>query len=418
MTGCRQQPASSGSGLSGLRGSLGGKPEFGWKPGGGVVSTAVMRRLILPGTFLILLAAVFFLWQYRFERSAGVPTLCLADLTATPLPPGAEWLDSKIQPKLRLRMDPASRSPVVVRLDLTKLGEMDLLHVRFRASSVQLKPGKQTWDDGRCIIEWHSRSGGDVWENDPVGSSRFSEEGEITEWVMRPEQPPATAILRVEHLGLSGDFELSLFEATVVRERLAWKIGRWFLMAGWLVWAMALIRRLKDVGNLRALLAASIWVLMGLYFVVPGPWKSYRALGAPFHFGGENVPPAAIEVSPVGKSIAATSPPEALKSVGEIPDQGDISLRLKHVVPNARPLLHIALLFGPSLLIALLAGRKPALVLAVIFAFAIEGAQFAFGYGFDWVDVFDLLCDAVGIAIAMWLFGKLRRQKYPFPDVA
>jgi hypothetical protein len=373
----------------------------------------VMRRLTLPGTFLILLAAIFFLWQHRFERSADVPTLRLDDLASTPLPPGAEWLGPATQARLRLRVDPA-HAPVVVRLDLSKLGAIDLLHVRFRVSATNLKPGKETWDDGRCMIEWHSRSDGAVWENDPVGSSRFTQEGKITEWIMRPELPPATAILRVEHLGVSGDFELSLFEATVVRERLTWKIGRWILMGGWLVWAMALIRRLKDVGYLRSLLAASIWVAMGLYFVVPGPWKSYKSFGAPFQIGGEIVPSSVTAVSPVGKSIPTSSPPEVMKSVGKIPDKGDFTLRLKHTAANARPLLHTVLLFGPALLIALLAGRKPALALAVIFAVAIEGAQFAFGFGFDWIDVFDLLCDAVGIALALLVHRRLLQTGLTF----
>ena len=95
--------------------------------------------------------------------------------------------------------------------------------------------------------------------------------------------------------------------------------------------------------------------------------------------------------------------------MGKIPDQGDFTLRLKHYAAKARSLLHIALLFGPTLLIACLVGKRPAWSLGVILALAVEAAQFAFGYGFDWVDVFDLACDATGIALALAVHHRLKR---------
>jgi glycopeptide antibiotics resistance protein len=101
-----------------------------------------------------------------------------------------------------------------------------------------------------------------------------------------------------------------------------------------------------------------------------------------------------------------------LESVGKIPDQGDFTLRLKHYAANARPLLHIILLFAPALATACLVGRKPARSLAIMFAFAIESAQLAFGFGFDWVDVFDLASDAVGIALALVAHSHLK-PKFP-----
>ena len=47
--------------------------------------------------------------------------------------------------------------------------------------------------------------------------------------------------------------------------------------------------------------------------------------------------------------------------------------------------------------------RRPTLLVAVLLSLAIEGAQAAFGYGFDWVDVIDLATDAAGIALGLWL---------------
>lgn len=107
-------------------------------------------------------------------------------------------------------------------------------------------------------------------------------------------------------------------------------------------------------------------------------------------------------------------PTVTLKSVGKIPDKGDFTLRLKHYIAKARPLLHIAMLFVPAWVIACLVGRRSAMSLSVILALATEAAQFAFGYGFDWVDIFDLVCDAMGIAFALAAHQELKRR---FPQI-
>lgn len=364
-----------------------------------------MRRLILPGTFLILVVGIHFLWQHRFERSPGFPTIRLADLRAAAHPaPGVEWHGQESRLTLRLRVDPANPRIVVTRLELPGMTALDLLHLRFRIASHQLTPGRQIWSDGRCIIEWHPESAGTAWENNPIGSARRDQSPPVQEWVTRPDHPPATPALRVEHLGTGGDFELSLFEATVVRERWVWKVGCWVLMAVWLAWAVAWIG--IRGGLIRTLLAAFVWLVMGLHFVIPGPWKMYHSMGAPFQIGPEITsfrdPVTQPPVQPFGSAMP-------LESVGEIPDQGDFSLRLRNYAKHARPLLHGVLLFGPTLLIACLVGRRPALSLAVILALSIETAQFAFGYGFDWTDLFDLACDAAGIALALLAHRRLKR---------
>ncbi len=372
-----------------------------------------MRRLTLAGCFLVLLAALDFLWQHRFERAPAFPTLRLADLRSAPdLPAGAEWLGSENQPILRLRVDP-KHPEVIAHLDLPGLTSMAVLHVRFKVSALNLIPGKEPWQDGRCLLEWHSPSGSSEWENDPFCSARNNQAGDMTEQVMRPVRAPAVPALRLENLGVAGDLELVAFEATVLHERELWKIGRWLLMAGWLAWVITWIAPKGRNRIIRAVLAALVCLLMGIYFVVPGPWKSLRSFGAPFQIGGEtiNTHTTAVPVinSNLSKKVGQIFPPALLKSVGEIPDQGDFTLRLKHYAANARPLLHILLLWGPTLMIACLVGRKSAVSLAVLLALAIEAAQVAFGYGFDWVDIFDLACDATGIALALLMHRHLTR---------
>lgn len=385
------------------------RPNLVGNPAGAWFLAPEMRRLFLPLTFLILVAAIGFLWQHRFERSPGLRTIHLADLRATsPESPGVDWLGPATRPRLRLRVNPDDPQPVVTRLDLPEMHAVDLLHLRVQIAATNLMPGKQSWEDGRCIIEWHSPSGGVVWENNRVGSARHNSLGETQEWVTRPDHPPAIPALRLENLGTGGDFELPVFEATVVRETWLWKIGRWVVIAAWLAWAVAWIG--ASAGLIRPLLAATVWLVMGLYFVVPGPWKLYHSIGATFPIGTDIIlrqePAAHSRIVPPDP---ISSSPVPVESVGMIPDQGDFTLRLKLYAAKARPMLHIILLWTPTFLIACLVGAGPARSLAVILAFAIEVAQVAFGYGFDWVDVFDLACDAIGIALALLAHRHLKR---------
>lgn len=378
-----------------------------------------MRSLTLAGIFLLLLGALYGLWQHRFERVPEFPTLRLSDLRATANPsPGVDWLGPETGSGLRLRVG-QTHSKVVAHVDLPEIKAVDFLHVRFQVSAANLRPGKQKWEDGRGLIEWHPQAGDSAWENNPFCSVRGSQTSGVMEMVLRPDRPPAIPALRLENLGISGDLELTLFEATVLRERRVWKIGRWFLLAGWLAWAVAWIGPRGKAARIRALLASAIWLVMGLYFVVPGPWKNVMSFAGPFQIGPETTVAPDLSAPASGPAAAtiqgSSANPTVLESVGEIPDQGDFTLRFKRYAANARPLLHIILLFAPTLAMACLVGRKPARSLAVLLASAIETAQLAFGYGFDWVDVFDLASDAGGIALGLWLYGRLKQRGWAAP---
>ena len=49
---------------------------------------------------------------------------------------------------------------------------------------------------------------------------------------------------------------------------------------------------------------------------------------------------------------------------------------------------------------------------------AIESAQIAFGYGFDWVDGLDLVFDGIGIWLGLWVAGLLSPFRRFFPDTS
>jgi hypothetical protein len=149
---------------------------------------------------------------------------------------------------------------------------------------------------------------------------------------------------------------------------------------------------------------------MGVNFVIPGPWKIQKPMGVDFHLGNlaESIARKPAEAPPsvaTGKTPAIES--GAVAPSGKTPLSGGLPLRAKHLLAQARPLLHILLLCAPTLASALLAGRRPTLLLAILTSLAIEGAQIAFGYGFDWIDVIDLATDATGIALGLWLLGRL-----------
>ena len=84
-------------------------------------------------------------------------------------------------------------------------------------------------------------------------------------------------------------------------------------------------------------------------------------------------------------------------------------LEIKDRIKEARPLFHMLLFLGPALVLVFLIGRWKCVVLAALLAGAIEWSQYLFGYGFDSSDWFDLSCDALGVALALWLHARLSR---------
>lgn len=356
------------------------------------------------------------MWAYRFERSSGVSVWRLPDLREG-MPPttGVEWGGSADHPRLRLVVKPGS-PPVAIRLAIPGIVPVEALHLRFQMTSHGLVRGTETWADGRFMIEWQSPEGEAGIERDAVCSTRDDKQGRMENLVIPAPKLRSIPVLRLEHLGRSGDFELSELEITAVEERPLWKIGRWFLAGGWLAWAAFCIRSWPGISRGRALAAAAICVLLGVNFVIPGPWKIQRAIVPEFQLGSQSkgLPPQTRE-SPSSKNAA---PPPALTSgavatLGKIPDQGSLPLRVKHAISKARPLLHALLLFAPMMAFLLLLGIRPALFLALTLAASIELAQFAFGYGFGWDDVFDLVNDGVGITLAVLFYKRIHAEWSP-----
>lgn len=367
-----------------------------------------MRRLFLLGSFFILLAGLFLLWQYRFERTPGVGTYRLSDVhPVTDLPEGVTWQGTQKDPALTLRVD-RNTPEVVALIQLPHLPPTNWIDVRFKIAARDLKPGAEEWDDGRCIIEWRGENrSAPTLENDQFASVRFNQTGTVGRAVLGPDRGPAIPVLRLENRGLSGGMEISMIEISSLRERATWKIGRWFLMGGWIGWFMVCIGPVGRYRVVRPLLAATTMLLMGVFFVVPGPWKIIHPFGTPFQIGPENLSPHSAPAA----SPQILVPAKAIKSVGRLPVKGGFVLRVKIYAAKIRPLLHALMLLGPTLLLAIWIGVKRTLPMMVGLAFAVEIAQISFGYGYDITDLFDLLNDITGIALGILIYQMLSKSK-------
>ena len=366
-----------------------------------------MRRPVLATCFLILVAAMLGLWAIRFEKQPSLRSWDLADLrAANPEIPGLEWSGTQENPRLKVVVSP-DHPRVGARLRIPDCPAVDFLYLDFRMAAQALVPGAELWADGRFMIEWHYPGMPDPPQMDPAGSIRYDGPAMRQRIVLHPAEGRAVPAIRLEHLGRSGSFEIQHLKIRALRESRAWKLGAPLLALAWASWFFAWFRPRKQIRAWRAAGAAVVMLLMGVNFVLPGPWKIIRPIGGDFHLGAEaRVDPAA-NPSHAGDMPHPSIISGPIPTVGKLPDQGSLVLRIKLRIKEARPLLHALMMFGPTLLLGILVGRSAALRASILLALAIEAAQMAFGYGFGWDDVGDLFCNAIGIFAAVVCLSKL-----------
>lgn len=377
-----------------------------------------MRLNLLLSAFVLLVALLLLCWKYRFEYASGSQVVSLADLRANQvgdLGAGGEWRGATDKPCLRLSMTGQTKS-IVQRIRIPEIGLVQFLHVKFRLRGDGLVCGKEVWKDGRVMLEWY-QPGIDAWKLQPLGTVRDNQSKVGDEFVVESTKGAAVPVLRLEHLGQAGAFELQELELREVCETALWRYGRWVLVVSWLAWGYAVVRSWKNISLFRALTASAVFVTMGIIAVVPGQWKIQRPLGVAFMIkeNPQGVSPRVdalnaneVEISAVS-SFPNLSHVDSQQPLGKIPVQGGLLLKAKHYLPALRPILHMLLIMAPTLVMAWLAGWRPALLLSVTLSAAIEIAQTAFGYGFDRTDVIDLVCDAIGIAAAMITYQLVAR---------
>lgn len=396
---------------------------------------AAMRWKILIPLWLALVAGTVGLWSLRFEQVQHLPGWNLADLrqNARDLP-GFEWFGEGDAVVLRVWRRSGARTNSVV-MPLPGAAGVEGLHLRYRFRATGLVPGRQPWEDGRVMVEWHPPDGVGEPEREYLASVQHGQEVWHPGVVMRPLEAPAVPMLRFQHLGQAGYYDISELVVRPVRERSLWLWGRWGLAALWCGWWHALVARAFGGRGWRGGLAALVWVVCAAMLAVPGPWKIHRPLGVEFRIGAplprqplaERVSPAvgavADRVSPgavpreagtagvPSRGVGARGPSghhaKAVPAVGKVPVQGSLVLRIREWTRAVRPLLHALMLAAPAVVFAWVLGRRAAWWLALALALASELAQYGYGYGFGPDDLADLGFDALGIWCGILVHGWL-----------
>lgn len=367
-----------------------------------------MRRffLLFPA-FVALIAATGLIWNFRFEHAEGHPVWSLEDLRNGSGPaPGVGWQGSGDQLRMRISRE-SGQPPVAFRVPLLPASSVSGLHVSFRLRSDLLIPGPEKWQDGRVFLEWHQPGNEAAWETDYVASTCLDWDESEVGMVIRTRKP-AIPVLRFEHLGRSGAFELENLRIVPVTERTLWRWGKWVLITLWATWVFGCLSGRPGRKRGLTIAASVLWTTLAILWIVPGPWKVERSLVFPFQIG-DTSSPSALENEPASTGPAnPTVPPVAgpVVPMGKTEVQGSLFLKAKHLVAEARPLLHTLMLAIPTALFVWLTDRRSALFLACFLALGIESAQVAFGYGFGWDDVMDLFTDGLGIALGLWLAAR------------
>ncbi|MGD7653533.1 MAG: VanZ family protein [Verrucomicrobiales bacterium] len=343
--------------------------------------------------------ALVVLWNWRFEMaSEGCWTV--ADLRIEP-----EQMEDVSVFKGENRVQVERRSgmgPVSARFLVPGAPEMSWLHLRFKMKARSVVRGDHEWESARFVIEW-CQPDGRVVEQIPVSGLLEDWETGEEEQVVSVPSGMAVPVVRLEQLGKSGSFELLELEMRQVEERLVWKVGKWLLGAGFFAWMTLMAKWMGTASWIRAMAGGSLWMLMAIQFVIPGPWGTERPLVSEFRLdgsgGAEVVAGEVVDIPPLAGSVAP---------IGEIPDQGSPVLKLKKVLRKVKQVLHVMLLLGFTVAMVVLVGEWAAVISAVLLAVGIELAQLVFGFGFDLLDVWDLAGDAIGVVLAVWVVRMAR----------
>lgn len=378
-----------------------------------------MSRSLLAA-FLILIALTALLWSYRFDRESGCATVRLSDLQSSlQAGPASEWNGNVSNPVLILHAPPAGQNNLQT-FNLPNIPMTGWLHIRCKAGATGLTVGPQPWSDGRLIIEWQHADG--TREFDPVVSVRDNQTPEELEVCCRPRKSPATPVLRLEHLGSAGDYTISRFDATAVRESSVWAYGKWALLTAWVCFFCTSRESPLNHPGVRRTAAGGIWLAMALAFVLPGPWKSVRPLGTSFSIDNGKVNNNAVLLHPPTDSARPQSATILPKPKSTTSHAGDLRPKtpllyckdlINRYCASIKPLFHIPLLLFPTWFCLWLVGTRPTVFFAVLTSVSIEMAQLAFGYSLDWQDALDLCCDAIGIFLALriWRWSTYRMGK-------
>jgi hypothetical protein len=402
------------------------------EPGRLPVRQGMRGFLVACVSLVLLLAASWVFWQFRYEEYPGYARMALRPGADVPYqvmssPESIAW-DSASG---RLSIRAATGESPTVEMDWDSWPRDGYAHVRIAGRAVGLIRGTHDWNDGRVVV---------VWRNDDGSLQRGCagllgvrgddfRDSDVIVPLSRTGHPSVT----FQNLGVAGMMTIERMEVTLVRQRW-WGWGAVVgLLAGWFIWSFLVMRRwVAPVAGRGRLAVAGVLTVVALYFMIlPGPWVPYRWIVSPFVIG-------AVEQS--GKPLA--SPSGAVSLHGGIRRQAAVISGSQGLITDPRPnvevpgkllsskfwemvyalkahirwLLHLSIFAGMAVILVAVLRTPRAAFPVIAMAVATEAMETLFGFGFDGDDVIDLVMDGAGIWLGvwamMWWLGRRARFGY------
>lgn len=389
-----------------------GRNSFALTPAPQVDNLEAMRFAMTTVCLISLWALLVHAWNHQFEPTPGSSTLHLQDLpllrsTASPIQPNANSLTlSAIDGARHATFD----------LPLPSHGES--LHVRISASTKQLIPGKEIWQDGRIFLEWLTPDNQRA-KITPLHSAQYDSHASLS-FAVKVPRGDLRPVLHLQHLGHQGDFVIHGIELSPAQHTRLWKWSSPLITLASVGLIASLLFHPSRASLPRCLGAAGITVLFAYFFILPGPWPKRVGIRQALHWVEPTSPnhaPTTPQASPENKTETArkaiASTPAHAAEYGELPEPDNLVLRAKKTLKKIRPLLHVALFLIPVLLISFCVGAKRAFGLGMTMSLGVEAAQWLFGYGFQAEDIRDLLSNLCGISLAIFCYRRLGRKDLP-----
>ncbi len=390
--------------------------------------------------FLALSALTWVVWQWRFVAAKGAPALMLDQL-----PREVVRVDSGHQAGtesgLLLR---AGTPPPMVEYRWREMPRAKYAHIRIEVSCKGVMVGKMPWDDARIQLLWFDADGKLAPSYLPLWSNRGDQPREAHDMIVPFSRTGTLPTIVIQNLGVSGDMVLHSLQVqpAVPRPGASWAIV--FLVSGWLGWVAWGLRRWiagDNPSRARILMAAALWVGFAWATCVPGPWIPWRPIKRPYPIHAVETdkksasepiarpatlpldqapavaPPMATAspetaAAPPAVPAAPPSPPDTGNPARPLPEDGKEPERmgggsarwvLNNLAAFKRP-VHLIVFSLLSAALAMLTGSRRAIWPALMLGALSEFSQWAFGFGFDLVDVLDLMLDAVAVlaGVAIW----------------
>jgi hypothetical protein len=363
---------------------------------------------------LACLVSLFFLlvhaWNHQFEPAPDGDVVSFADL---------QWLSEPTQEMKRNHHS----------LSITAGGEIrhatfalpckvtsDYLFICLSAQAKELMAGDEIWQDGRTYFEWLTP------ENKRAAVSYLHSARDNTtsrvSYAIRVPKGDLRPVLRIENLAKQGDYLIQEILITPAQHTRLWKWMAPSIMVAFVVLISSLLAHRGLPSLPRRLTAASVTVIMGYFFMIPGPWPQIKGLGQSLVWQQPQTKPTSLteqshkittltQQETWNTATSSNQPLPPPPQNAQLPEPENLVLRAKKAFQSIRPFLHFTLLFFPVWIVSYSVGTKRGLLLGLAMAIGIESAQWLFGYGFQEDDLRDLFADACGIAMAGFCHHRL-----------